>query len=147
MPTDIESLSQMARGLEYIHSQHFIHRDVRPENILICRPSGSPGVVLKISDFGFCKRVNENGSGSMSGVHGTCRWLAPELLPFLEQNCLNQRHSISSDVFALGCVFYFYLTRGQHPFGQEIYRVMARIVEADYELNGKLIKLFDYDTG
>ena len=126
----------MASGLHYIHQEQFIHRDIKPENILISFPSRSDSSVqLKISDFGFCKPVSVRGTMSLSGIRGTFRWLAPELLPLLGQEGLSERGNISSDVFSLGCVFGFFLTRGVHPFGREVFLVMARISEGNSDLS------------
>ena len=138
MPFEYDALSQMASGLLHIHQHRFIHRDIKPENILISLPSLN-GIQLKLSDFGLCKPVTLRGSASVSSVKGNYRWMAPELLPFLDIDNLalfGQRQSISTDTFALGCVFYYYLTRGYHPFGNEPWLVMSRIVEGSYDLSG-----------
>ena len=45
---------QMALGVKHIHSKQLIHRDIKPHNVLISKIGDD--VVLKISDFGFCKR-------------------------------------------------------------------------------------------
>jgi serine/threonine protein kinase len=140
LPPEGESLYQMASGLHYIHQQQFIHRDIKPENILISFPlSWNSSVQLKISDFGFCKPVSVRGTMSLSGIRGTFRWLAPELLPFLGKEGLSERGNISSDVFSMGCVFGYFLTRGIHPFGQETFLVMARISEGNSDLSSNFL--------
>jgi serine/threonine protein kinase len=144
MPSDYDALIQMTRGLHHIHNNNFIHRDIKPENILISLPSAD-GVQLKISDFGLCKPVSLKGSASMSAVKGTRSWLAPELLKCLDmdpEQFLHQSQNISTDIFALGCVFYYYLTRGFHPFGEVFYLVMPRIAEGKFDLTGTSQKIF-----
>ena len=138
MPFDYDALRQMASGLSHIHQHRFIHRDIKPENILISMPSSNK-VQLKLADFGLCKPATLRGSASVSSVKGNYRWMAPELLPFIDVDDVaqyRQRQSISTDTFALGCIFYYYLTRGYHPFGNEPWLVMSRIAEGSYDLSG-----------
>ena len=111
MPTDKEVLLQMARGLKYIHLQNLIHRDVKPGNILI---SGDNPAVIKWTDFGVSKKVKNKNGEAWTFCHGTQGWRAPEVL-------LNDHESLiageKSDIFPLGCVFFFFLTPAIHPFG------------------------------
>lgn len=75
MPSDQEVLLQMAQGLQYIHSQDLIHRDVKPENILI---SYGNSAVIKWADFGLSRAViTGSNTFSWSKLKGTDRWLAP----------------------------------------------------------------------
>jgi serine/threonine protein kinase len=126
MPTDQQVLLQMAKGLHYIHSQivndlpnsrsqPLIHRDVKPENILISCDNPS---VIKWVDFGLARNV-VNGSETFewSKVKGTCCWFAPELSQ--SDDNTKVRGSQRCDVFALGCVFFFFLKQGMHPFGDD----------------------------
>jgi serine/threonine protein kinase len=120
MPTDQEVLVQMAEGLHYIHSQKIvnesqplIYRNVKPENILI---SCDHPAVIKWADFGLSRAVvSGSKSFTWSQLKGTERWLAPELIQ--SDAGAKVRGSQSCDVFALGCVFFFFLTQGMHPFG------------------------------
>jgi serine/threonine protein kinase len=79
---------------------------------------------MKWADFGFSKRVNENGTFTMSGVKGTFNWLAPEILILLNEdsstkNEAQNRGTVKSDVFAEGLVFGYFLLGGVHPFGAQ----------------------------
>jgi serine/threonine protein kinase len=128
MPPREKVLCQLATGLEYIHEMKMVHRDIKPQNILIwVNPQKEEEVLMKWADFGLSKKVNENGSFSISGVQGTNNWLAPELLKILMQedeltdgsegSSSRQRGTVKSDVYAEGLVFgYFYLD-GEHIFG------------------------------
>ena len=115
----------LAKGLEYIHSKKLVHRDIKPDNVLLwLNPSGN-NVTTKWADFGLCRQVNERGTYTMkSGVKGTMNWLAPELLLQLddEQKAANsqedkRRGTVKSDVYSQGLVFGYYLGNGVHPCG------------------------------
>ena len=135
MPTEHQSLLDMARGLAHIHSNRLVHRDIKPENVLISFPDAQDNIVLKISDFGLCKSTNERGTFSTSRVKGTPLFLAPEVLRSLDIGKFQDRSSLSTDVFALGCTFFYFLTKGSHPFGSSIFAT-ANIVCGNYNLSG-----------
>uniref|UniRef100_A0A0P5SDB4 Putative Serine threonine-protein kinase n=1 Tax=Daphnia magna TaxID=35525 RepID=A0A0P5SDB4_9CRUS len=75
MPPDPNALHQMASGLSHIHSLGFVHRNIKPENVLISQTG-----VLKIADFGFCKPFRKTNSFSMSIPRGNRMYCAPEYL-------------------------------------------------------------------
>ena len=139
-------LKQMAEGVKYLHSFRIVHRDIKPQNMLVTYPKKNnlhafPRLV--ISDFGLCKTLPENVSTLVgtTGHAGTAGWKAPELIlqpkdSVHSQNSLDRdsnkpsgnsdNNSSSSvgvkravDIFSLGCVFFYVLTRGQHPFDDE----------------------------
>jgi serine/threonine-protein kinase/endoribonuclease IRE1 len=124
MPSPENVLSQLAKGLEYIHKMGLVHRNIKPENVLIWVNPENGQVLMKWADFGLSKPVNERGSHSMSGVRGTDEWLAPELLKILDDTAANaderkakQRGTIQTDVFTEGLVFGYYLMGGVHLYG------------------------------
>ncbi len=71
LPSDFDVLSQLAKGLAYIHSQQIIHRDIKPSNVLISVDSNELNVTMKWSFT-----ISE----PLESMEGTMSWMAPELL-------------------------------------------------------------------
>ncbi|KAJ8972427.1 hypothetical protein NQ317_012445 [Molorchus minor] len=88
-----ERIFQVVRAINYCHSNNIIHRDVKPENVLV----SSLGVV-KLCDFGFARLLTLSGEACTEYV--ATRWYrAPELL-VAEPN-----YGTAVDVWAIGCLF------------------------------------------
>ncbi|CAG9767372.1 unnamed protein product [Ceutorhynchus assimilis] len=88
-----ERIYQVCRAINYCHSNNIMHRDVKPENILV----SSLGVV-KLCDFGFSRLVSSNGEPCTEYV--ATRWYrAPELLVG------EPVYGASVDIWAIGCLF------------------------------------------
>ena len=125
---------------------------------------------LLISDFGLCKKLEGDQSSfraTTAHAAGTSGWRAPELLvdddvnahqpstvdttlsgdtsePAVVDPQTNRRATRAIDIFSLGCVFYYVLTRGNHPFDKDgRYMREANIVKGLYNLND-LQRLGDY---
>ncbi|MGH0117022.1 UNVERIFIED_CONTAM: hypothetical protein FKN15_024967 [Acipenser sinensis] len=109
-------------GLSHLHSLNIVHRDLKPRNILISLPNSLGRVRAVISDFGLCKKLpaGRHSFSLRSGIPGTEGWIAPE--------------TYAVDVFSAGCVFYYVISRGQHPFGDTIRR-QANILSGAYTLD------------
>lgn len=123
MPPKQNILCQLAEGLKHIHGKQVFHRDLKPANVLIqigTEPdrNGELDVRFKWGDFGLSKIVKD-GSFSLSGIKGTNKWFAPEIInaiPNLIEGCHFDK---SSDIFAAGLVYAYILLDGVHPFGKE----------------------------
>ncbi len=100
-------LLQLADGLRHIHRQGIEHRDIKPQNILL-KTTESGEVILAISDFDLGHFAEEQSEHKKP--YGTEGWAAPELWK-------GGVRTTAVDVFSLGCVFYYVLTKGCHPFG------------------------------
>ena len=95
-------LRQITEGLAYLHRYGYIHLDIKPENVL-AKKSGE-GLLWKLGDFGLLKI---RGFSGILDVKGTIGYIAPEVFR-------GEIHR-SSDIFSLGCLFY-YMLEGHHPF-------------------------------
>ncbi|KAF9907247.1 bifunctional endoribonuclease/protein kinase ire1 [Lobosporangium transversale] len=204
-------LYQIINGIHHLHSLKIVHRDIKPQNILIGEPKqrpkpsrsslsssststptppplGSSGMITSIvranstpssslaqdlypgrvliSDFGLCRKLeNDQSSFHHTTAHGgrggagggTIGWRAPECFSGLEEDDsasgaavegsssslgagVNNGHALSPssssngrstsanrmtraiDIFSVGCVFYYVLTNGDHPFGDRYSR-------------------------
>uniref|UniRef100_A0A3Q3VZK0 Serine/threonine-protein kinase/endoribonuclease IRE1 n=1 Tax=Mola mola TaxID=94237 RepID=A0A3Q3VZK0_MOLML len=127
----ISLLEQTMCGLSHLHSLNIVHRDLKPRNILLSGPSALGQVRALISDFGLCKKIPDGRSSFSlrSGIPGTEGWIAPEVLRETPGN----KPTAAVDVFSAGCVFYFVVSRGQHPFGDALRR-QINILSGEYSL-------------
>ncbi|KAH7848592.1 hypothetical protein Vadar_004878 [Vaccinium darrowii] len=101
-------------GLAHLHELGIVHRDLKPQNVLIINERS---MCAKLSDMGISKRLLENMSSLTRNATGcgSSGWQAPEQLH-------HRRQTRAVDLFSLGCLLFFCLTGGQHPFGESFER-------------------------
>src|SRR5262245_18781543 len=106
-----EYVRQAALGLQHAFEQGLVHRDVKPQNLLLSAAGG----VVKVLDLGLARLRREEGSDSNTaltgegGVVGTPDYMAPE--QFEDAHEVDVR----ADLYSLGCTLYFLLA-GRAPF-------------------------------
>uniref|UniRef100_A0A8C1TBH6 Serine/threonine-protein kinase/endoribonuclease IRE1 n=1 Tax=Cyprinus carpio TaxID=7962 RepID=A0A8C1TBH6_CYPCA len=124
-------LEQTMSGLAHLHSLNIVHRDLKPHNILVSMPNTHGRVKAMISDFGLCKKlaVGRHSFSRKSGVPGTEGWIAPEVL----SEDAKHNPTCMVDIFSAGCVFYYVVSEGHHPFGKSLQR-QANILLGAYSL-------------
>ena len=122
-------LRQATLGLMHLHNLDIVHRDIKPQNVLISAPGKKGEVRAMISDFGLCKKlkVGRMSFSRRSGVTGTEGWIAPEMM------AMSRSNTCAVDIFSLGCVYHFLLTAGSHPFGDALRR-QVNILQGEYSL-------------
>ena len=130
-----EIILQLATGLEYIHDKQLVHRDLKPQNVLVWEGPGITDIggrqiVMKWADFGLSKPVNEKETFSISDIKGTLHWFAPEMIKLLmdgyeapPESNLRKRGTTKSDIFAEGLTFAYIMLEGKHPHGNKKIRL------------------------
>ena len=94
---------EIARALGAAHARHIVHRDVKPQNVLIDEEGSA-----KVTDFGIARTLDEEGLTADGRVLGTTDYVSPE-------QALGQQVTGQSDLYSLGIVLYEMLT-GEVPF-------------------------------
>src|SRR2546423_329442 len=112
LPTFVAYVQQVAEALQYAHDQRLIHRDVKPDNLLL----GRQGEIL-LSDFGIALLAHSSRSQRTEDIVGTVSYMAPEQI---------QGHPCqASDQYALGVIAYEWLS-GIRPFCGSVVEVPAQ---------------------
>jgi serine/threonine protein kinase len=131
-------MRQMSEGLAYLHGHRDLakrgltHRDLKPQNVLVkrvecVRRRGRSRNQAKLADFGSAKLHEQ--TMAMTQAVGTAGWQSPE-------GVRGDETGPASDVFSLGLLFFYCLTGGGHPFGDDVRKrsaAMRRFAQEDDE--------------
>ncbi len=122
---------QIANGLNYLHSYGVLHRDLKPDNIMISYEGEKP--IIKIMDFGLSKIMTPQEK--VSDGFGTLSFVAPEVL-------VRQPYNKQIDIWSMGIILYYMLT-GALPFDDDDdneEKIAKMIVFGDVPFPDKLFK-------
>ncbi len=106
VPEAVAYCVEIARALGCAHANHVVHRDVKPQNVLLDQEG-----TAKVTDFGIARTLEEEGLTADGRVLGTTDYVSPE-------QALGQPVTGQSDLYSLGVVLYEMLT-GQLPYRGE----------------------------
>lgn len=116
---------QLKEALEYLYTKNVVHRDIKPDNILIHKENGE--ITIKICDFGFSKLydfddIDMFGNFKCEGtLCGTPIYMAPEILN-------NSSLSVKSDLWSLGIIMYE-LLYNSYPYTPKNFKELQNIIE------------------
>ncbi|XP_045891884.1 serine/threonine-protein kinase ULK1a isoform X1 [Micropterus dolomieu] len=103
-------LQQIAQAMKVLQSKGILHRDLKPQNILLChregRRSSSTNTCIKIADFGFARHLQTNTMAAT--LCGSPMYMAPEVI-------MSQNYDAKADLWSIGTIVYQCLT-GKAPF-------------------------------
>jgi serine/threonine protein kinase len=135
----VRAFSAAGRGLAEAHDKRLVHRDFKPDNVLVSRDGQ-----VKVTDFGLARSLGSAEAGVLSGLRetdvttrtrglfGTPAYMAPELFSGAPANA-------KSDQFSF-CVALLGALLGRHPFGADegirVAELVARIREQRIDLSG-----------
>ncbi|HVW45397.1 MAG TPA: Stk1 family PASTA domain-containing Ser/Thr kinase [Amycolatopsis sp.] len=132
VPLVLMVAEQMLAALAAAHDAGLVHRDVKPENVLIGRTGTPPTGVVKVADFGLVRAVASSGTTSSSVILGTVAYLAPEQVT-------TGNAAERGDVYSAGIVLYEMLT-GRAPYtGDTAISVAYRHVNDDVPAPGSVV--------
>jgi len=114
----LDLVIEVLQGLSYAHERGVIHRDIKPSNVRIA----SDGSV-KIMDFGIARLQSADVTGS-GAIVGTPTYMAPEQIT-------NGAITPATDVFAVGCLLYEFLTYRKPFEGETVHGVLYQVLTTD----------------
>ncbi|XP_058085142.1 serine/threonine-protein kinase ATG1a isoform X2 [Magnolia sinica] len=97
-------MRQLASGLQVLRETNLIHRDLKPQNLLLSSKDETP--ILKIGDFGFARYLTPQGLAET--LCGSPLYMAPEIIQ-------NQKYDAKADLWSVGAIL-FQLVTGKPPF-------------------------------
>jgi len=115
-----QMILELLQGLSHLHSLNILHRDIKPQNILI-----DPNGRVKISDMGLGKHLDRDDA-SLTFTSDSHGWQPAEYIDGTNRN------TKKVDIFSIGCVIFYMLT-GNNPFGQRFSRE-KNVIKGKYDI-------------
>ncbi|HLP57394.1 MAG TPA: protein kinase, partial [Candidatus Deferrimicrobium sp.] len=114
-------MTQVTEAVAKIHSKSIIHRDMKPDNVMLIQKNNDPHFV-KLLDFGLAKMEHQTRLTQTGMVIGTINYMAPEQIAGTEVTG-------ATDIYSIGVMFYEMVT-GKKPFtGETTIDIMKEIIE------------------
>uniref|UniRef100_A0A7M4FPX9 non-specific serine/threonine protein kinase n=1 Tax=Crocodylus porosus TaxID=8502 RepID=A0A7M4FPX9_CROPO len=107
--------AQLVSALYYLHSHRILHRDMKPQNILLGK-----GGVIKLCDFGFARAMSIH-TLVLTSIKGTPLYMAPELVQ-------EQPYDHAADLWSMGCILYELLVGAPPFYTTSIFQLVSLIV-------------------
>lgn len=143
-------IRQILDGLQYVHDQGVVHRDIKPRNMLISRHD--QGLKAKLADFGLAKCFKTAGQSGLTFDHevkGTLSYMAPEQLAD------SLRATPRSDIFSVGASLYSMVTfcsiydSSSEPIDKIVQRgpvpILRRMPDCPAEVAGIVMRALSFD--
>ncbi|KAL3639496.1 hypothetical protein CASFOL_017403 [Castilleja foliolosa] len=112
-------MQQLAEGLKVLHENNLIHRDLKPQNLLLS--TNGDNSVLKIADFGFARSLQPRGLAET--LCGSPLYMAPEIMQL-------QKYDAKADLWSVGAIL-FQLVTGKTPFtGNNQIELLQNIIKS-----------------
>ncbi|XP_065834579.1 serine/threonine-protein kinase stk11-like [Oscarella lobularis] len=130
---------QLIDGLEYLHGQRVVHKDVKPGNLLL-----SPDQTIKITDFGVAEQLNLFSTNDMCRTsQGSPAFQPPEVA-----NGWEEFSGFKADIWATGVTLFNFVS-GEYPFeGETVFKLLENIGKGDFAMPANIQDLLkDLLTG
>ncbi|HEY7575736.1 MAG TPA: protein kinase [Thermoanaerobaculia bacterium] len=139
LPRILSIFRQVCEGLQAAHEQGVIHRDLKPQNIML-----APADRVYLTDFGLAKTLEQSGMTQTGALIGTPHYMSPEQVK-------GEPAGPRSDIYSLGIILYEMVTGAVPYSGTSVYEVMIQRVqkpprparESNPEIPGYLEKILE----
>ncbi len=113
-PVGARLIRQLLAALSSLHEHCVVHRDVKPENLMVCEPNDPHNCTLKLIDFGYAAvGTSAEVAGGLTELAGSPEYAAPEVLSWLDGQ--GTPYSSACDMWSVGATVYVMLC-GEMPF-------------------------------
>ena len=111
-------IKEILKGIEFLHHQSVLHRDLKPSNVLVDLEGH-----MRLADFGISRVLKEGETTVRTGAKGTRDWMPTEVIEVIGKE-QKGRFKKKSDVQVAGMIAFFISTKGEHPFGSVLERMI-----------------------